>query len=173
MGVALSGGCHALSSWKAYFVEFYGRAAGFWLFDFYDLSRNQFLSYSQFQYVKLKLKSRAFCWLIVWFCIGNGSFTILNLVGFSFCLTHPVINIYSFFNDFFSFDIANNVINIGDFLMKFILFDRFDMMCQKQTGFAIDQQCIASVIMGWKFLRIQTVGKFARVTESLTKVKSF
>ena len=59
-----------------------------------------------------------------------------------------VINIYSFFNDFFSFDIANNVINIGDFLMKFILFDRFDMMCQKQTGFAIDQHCIASVIMG-------------------------
>ena len=91
MGVALSGGCHAVSSWKAYFVEFYGRAAGFWLFDFYDLSRNQFLSYSQFHYVKLKLKSRAFCWLIVWFCIGNGSFTILNLVGFSFCLTHPVL----------------------------------------------------------------------------------
>ena len=90
MGVALSGGCHALSSWKAYFVEFYGRVAGFWLFDFYDLSRNQFLSYSQFQYVKLKLKSRAFCWCIVCFCISNGFFTILNLVGFSFCLTHPV-----------------------------------------------------------------------------------
>ena len=42
VGVALSGGRHALSPQKAYFVEFYGRAAGFWLFDFYDLSRSQF-----------------------------------------------------------------------------------------------------------------------------------
>ena len=40
VGVALPGGCHALLPWKAYFVEFYGRAAGFWLFDFYDLSRS-------------------------------------------------------------------------------------------------------------------------------------
>ena len=28
-GVALSGGCHALSPQKAYFVEFYGRGMGF------------------------------------------------------------------------------------------------------------------------------------------------
>ena len=64
--------------------------------------------------------------------------------------------------------------NIGVFLMKFI---SFDMMCQKQTGFAIDQQCNASGIMGWNFLRIQTIffnrlkfdGKFARITEFLTK----
>ena len=91
MGVALSGGRHALSPWKAYFVEFYGRAAGFWLFDFNDLSRSQFLSYIQYQDVKLKPRSRTFCWCIVCFCISNGSFTILNLVGFSFCLTHPVL----------------------------------------------------------------------------------
>ena len=37
MGVVLPGGCHALSPRKAYFVEFYGRAACFWLFDLYEL----------------------------------------------------------------------------------------------------------------------------------------
>ena len=41
-GVTPSWWCHALSPWKAYFVEFYNRAAGFWLFEFYDLSRSQF-----------------------------------------------------------------------------------------------------------------------------------
>ena len=41
-GVALSGGCHALSPQKAYFVEFYGRADGLWLLAFYDLSRRLF-----------------------------------------------------------------------------------------------------------------------------------
>ena len=50
--------------------------------------------HAHFQGFKLKLKSRAFCWCILWFCTSNSSFTILKLVGFSFCLTHPVSNVF-------------------------------------------------------------------------------
>ena len=76
--MALSGGRHARSLRKAYFVEFYGREAGFWLLVFYEISRTPFLSYSHFQGLKLKLRSRAFCWCIVCFCTSNGSFIILK-----------------------------------------------------------------------------------------------
>ena len=41
VGVALSGGRHALSPWKVYFVEFYGRGMGFWLLAFYEMSRTK------------------------------------------------------------------------------------------------------------------------------------
>ena len=90
MGVALSGGRHALSPRKAYFVEFYGRGMGFWRFVFYEISRTPFLSYSHFQGVKLKLISRAFCWCIVCFCTSIGSFQILNSKIFRIQLLHPV-----------------------------------------------------------------------------------
>ena len=89
-GVALSGGRHALSPWKAYFVEFYGRAAGFWLFDFFDLSRSQFLRYKHFQGAILKLTSRAFCWGIVCFNTSIVSFQFLNSKIFRNWLLHPV-----------------------------------------------------------------------------------
>ena len=89
MGVAFSGGRLAHSPRKAYFVEFMG-AEGFWLLVFYEISRTQFLNYSHFQGVKLKLRSRAFCWCIVCFCTSIGSFQILSLKIFRNILLHPV-----------------------------------------------------------------------------------
>ena len=90
MGVALPGGCHASSLQKAYFVDFLRARGGFLTFAFYDTSRRPILSYSHFQGVKLKLRSRAFCWGVVCFCTCNGSFRILNLKSVSFGLLHPV-----------------------------------------------------------------------------------
>ena len=78
MGVALSEGCHVLSPWKAYFVEFYGRGMGFWLFAFYDMVTPSWLCHASFQGAKLKLRSRAFCWCIIWVYISTGSFQILS-----------------------------------------------------------------------------------------------
>ena len=90
MGVASSGGRHALSPRKVYFVEFYGRAEVFWLFAFYDLSRSLFWRYNKFQCVILKLNTRPFCWCNIYFCTSIGSFRILKLVGFPKWLPHPV-----------------------------------------------------------------------------------
>ena len=74
---------------KHILLIFYGRVEGFWLFAFYDISRRPLLSYSHFQGVKLKLRSRAFCWGIVCFCTSNGSFTILKKAReFFFCKFH-------------------------------------------------------------------------------------
>ena len=92
MGVALPGGCHALSPQKAYFIEFYGRGMGFWGFVFYEISRAPFLNYSHFQGVKLKLILRAFCWCIVCFFTSIGSFQIFNSKIFRNILLHPVEN---------------------------------------------------------------------------------
>ena len=91
VGVALSGGRHALSPQKAYFVEFYGRGMGFWLLAFSEISRTQFLSYSHFQGVKLKLRSRAFCWCIVCYSTSIEFFQILNSNIFRNWLLHPVL----------------------------------------------------------------------------------
>ena len=44
---------------------------------------------------QIKPRSRAFCCCIVCFCTNNGSFIILKLVEFSFCLTHPVLSFFS------------------------------------------------------------------------------
>ena len=74
---------------KHILLNFMG-AEGFWLFDFYDLSRSQFLSYSHFQGVKLKLISRAFCWCIVCYSRSIDSFQILNSNIFRIRLLHPV-----------------------------------------------------------------------------------
>ena len=90
VGVALSGGRHALSPQKAYFVEFYGRGMGFWLLAFSEISRTQFLSYSHFQGVKLKLRSRAFFWCIVCYSTSIEFFQILNSKIFRNWLLHPV-----------------------------------------------------------------------------------
>ena len=62
---------------KHIFLIFYGRVEVFWLFGFKDISRRPLLSYSHFQGVKLKLKSRAFCWCIV--CFSTGSISVLNI----------------------------------------------------------------------------------------------
>ena len=75
---------------KHFLLLFYGRVDVFWLFGFNDISRRPLLGYSHFQGVKLKLRSRAFCWGIVCFCISNGSFRILILESVSFGLLHPV-----------------------------------------------------------------------------------
>ena len=75
---------------KHILLIFYGRVEGFWLFAFYDISRRPLLRYSHFQGVKVKLRSRAFCWDFVCFCTCNGSFRILNLKSVSFGLLHPV-----------------------------------------------------------------------------------
>ena len=91
-GVALSGGRHALRPRKVNFVEFYGRAEGFWLLAFSEISRTQFLSYSHFQGVKLKLRSRAFCWCIVCYSTSIGFFQILNSKIFRNWLLHPVFD---------------------------------------------------------------------------------
>ena len=48
------------------------------------------MCYSHFQGVKLKLRSRAFCWCKLCFCTSNGYFRILKLVGFPKWLAHPV-----------------------------------------------------------------------------------
>ena len=75
---------------KSIFCWIFTGAEGFWLFAFYDISRRPLLSYSHFQGVKLKLRSRAFCWGIVCFCTSNGSFRILILKSVWFGLLHPV-----------------------------------------------------------------------------------
>ena len=88
--MALSGGRHALQPRKAYFVEFYSGAKGFWLLAFYEISRTPLLSYSHFQGVKLKLNIRAFFRGIVCFSTIIDSFQILNLNIFRIWLLHPV-----------------------------------------------------------------------------------
>ena len=91
VGVAVPWSCHALSPRKAYFVEFYGRGMGFWLLAFSEISRTPFLSYSHFQGVKLKLRSRAFCWCIVCYSTSIDSCQILDSNIFRIHLLHPVI----------------------------------------------------------------------------------
>ena len=88
--MALSGGRHALSPWKAYFVEFYVRADGFWLFAFYDMVTPSWYCHAHFQGAKLKLRSRAFCWGIVCYSTSSGSFQILTSNIFRIRLLHPV-----------------------------------------------------------------------------------
>ena len=88
--MASSGGCHALSPRKVYFVEFYMRADVFWLFAFYDLSRSLFKRYNEFQGVILKLNTRLFCCYNICFCNSISSLRILKLVGFLKWLAHPV-----------------------------------------------------------------------------------
>ena len=88
--MASSGGCHALSPRKVYFVEFYMRADVFWLFAFYDLSRSLFKRYNEFQGVILKLNTRVFCCYNICFCTSISSLRILNLVGFPKWLAHLV-----------------------------------------------------------------------------------
>ena len=68
----------------------YGRVEVFWLFGFKDISRRPLLSYSHFQGVKLKLRSRAFCWCKICFCTSNGYFRILKTAGFRKWLSHRV-----------------------------------------------------------------------------------
>ena len=90
VGVAVPWSCHALSPRKAYFVEFYGRGMGFWLLAFYEMCRTHFLSYSHFQEVKLKLRSRAFFWCIICFSSSIDFFQILSSKIFRNILLHPV-----------------------------------------------------------------------------------
>jgi len=92
---------------RAYFVEFYGRVFGFWLFAFYDISRTPLLSYSHFQGVKLKLRLRAFFWCIVCFSTSTGSFQILNSKIFRIWLLHPVGQ--SYFEDFTLWILINGI----------------------------------------------------------------
>ena len=66
---------------------------GFWLLVFDEISRTPFLSYSSFQGVKLKLRSRAFCWGIVCLSTSNASFRILVWTFFHLPLLHPVLAI--------------------------------------------------------------------------------
>ena len=89
-GVTVSWRCHAHLAQKTFFVNFYGRVEGFWLCGFYNISRRQILNYIHFQGIKLKLRSRAFCWVMICFNTSIGSFTILKLAWFSFCLLYPV-----------------------------------------------------------------------------------
>ena len=65
-------------------------AEGFWLLVLDEISTTPFLSYSSFQGVKLKLRSRAFCWGIVCFSTINSSFRILIWKYERFRLLHPV-----------------------------------------------------------------------------------
>ena len=74
---------------KHILLNFMG-AEGFWRFALYEISRTPFLSYSHFQGVKLKLRSRAFCWSIVCFNTSIGSFQILNSKIFRIWLLPPV-----------------------------------------------------------------------------------
>ena len=70
---------------KHILLIFYGCVEDFWLFGFNDISRTSLLSYSHFQEFKWKLRSRAFCWCIVFFCTSNGSCRILKTTkGFFF-----------------------------------------------------------------------------------------
>ena len=75
---------------KHLLLIFYRCVEGFWLFAFYDTSRRPILSYSHFQGVKLKLRSRVFCWCKVCFCTSNGSFRILKTAGLRKWLSHTV-----------------------------------------------------------------------------------
>ena len=77
---------------KAYFVEFYGLAEGFWLLAFSEIFRTPLLSYSHFQGVKLKLNIRALFWSIVCFSTSIDSFQILNSKIFWIRLLHPVVD---------------------------------------------------------------------------------
>ena len=58
--MTLSGGRHALRPRKVYFNEFYGRAEGFWLLAFYEISRTKFYELQSLLRCQIKAEIKGF-----------------------------------------------------------------------------------------------------------------